>query len=238
MTELDSTPTTPIRFGQFGEYTITPRDRLEVKIYRAGLMLSALSFAIGAGLVLAIGPTPTVLGWLTPLWIAFGVGIGVSLLTIHIYLRPLHRLLQLFWLIGFLASLDITTQTATPLVAEIYTHPGHLWTVGCLFAALTGIAFKEGFCFDRAETKFLTPLIPIAIVGHMSGLLSVYGEKILLGIWAVLLLMFAGRKLTQDLADDIGDKSVFDYLKNPDAYTDRFAIGDEESDADRPEAQP
>ena len=46
---------TPILFGQFGEYTITPRDRLEVKIYRAGLFVSALSFAIGTGLVLGVG---------------------------------------------------------------------------------------------------------------------------------------------------------------------------------------
>ena len=117
-------------------------------------------------------------------------------------------------------------------MAEIYARPEHLWTVGCLFAALTGIAFKEGFCFDRAETKFLTPLMPIAIVGHMVGIFSVPMEKLLLGIWAVLLLMFASRKLTQNLADDIGDKSVFDYLKNPDAYTDRFAIGEDEIESE------
>jgi uncharacterized integral membrane protein len=215
---------TPILFGQFGEYTITPRDRLEVKIYRAGLLVSALSFAIGAGLVLGVGTTPEVLEWLTPLWIAFGVGLGVSLLTIHIYLRPLHRLLQLFWLIGFLASLDVLTQTQTPLVAEIYTHPDRLWSIGCLFAALTGITFKEAFCFDRAETKFLTPIMPITIVGHMAGILPVASEKVLLGIWAVLLLMFASRKLTQNIPDDIGDKSVFEHFKDPEAHPDRFAL--------------
>lgn len=215
---------TPILFGQFGEYTITPRDRLEVKLYRAGLLVAALSFTIGTGLVLGLGTTPVVLEWLTPLWITFGVGLGVSLLTIHIYLRPLHRLLQLFWLIGFLASLEVLTQTTTPLVVEIYTHPDRLWSIGCLFAALTGIAFKEAFCFDRAETKFLTPIIPITIVGHMTGLLSVTSEKLLLGMWAVLLLMFAGRKLTQAIPDDIGDKSVFDHLNDPEAHPDRFAL--------------
>ena len=226
---------TPILFGQFGEYTITPHDRLEVKIYRAGLFVSALSFAIGTGLVLGVGATPTVLDWLTPLWIVFGAGLGVSLLTIHIYLRPLHRLLQLFWLIGFLASLDVLTQTNTPLVAEIYTHPDRLWSIGCLFAALTGITFKEAFCFDRAETKFLTPIMPITIVGHMMGILPVASEKVLLGMWAVLLLLFASRKLTQNIPDDIGDKSVFDHLKDPEAHPDRFALAqDDTSEAETP----
>ena len=31
--------------GQFGEYTITKRDRLEVIIYRVGLVVAAASFA-------------------------------------------------------------------------------------------------------------------------------------------------------------------------------------------------
>jgi len=212
----------PIYFGQFGDYTITARDRWEVRLYRAGLIVAALCWAIGAGCVLTIGATPNVLTWLTPLWITFGIAIGVSLLTIHIYLRPLHRLLQLFWLIGLLSSIDLIQQTDLPLVAEIYTHPQHLWAIGCLFAALTGITFKEAFCFNRAETKFLTPIIPITLCGHLFGLLPIASEQILLGLWAGLMLLFAGRKLTQPLADDIGDKSVFLHYQDPEKYPNRL----------------
>ena len=34
--------------GQFGEYTITKRDRLEVIFYRGGLVIAAISFAIAS----------------------------------------------------------------------------------------------------------------------------------------------------------------------------------------------
>jgi hypothetical protein len=58
----------------------------------------------------------------------------------------------------------------------------------------------------------------------MVGILPVASEKVLLGMWAVLLLLFASRKLTQNIPDDIGDKSVFDHLKDPEAHPDRFAL--------------
>merc|ERR1712185_817972 len=64
--------------------------------------------------------------WLLPL----AAGIGLALKWIHIYLRPLHRALQLFWMLG----------------------------VGPLFAALAGIGFKEFFCFQRPEAIGLTLL--------------------------------------------------------------------------------
>jgi uncharacterized integral membrane protein len=35
-----------------------------------------------------------------------------------------------------------------------------------------------------------------------------------LGIWAGLFLVFAVRKLVQPIPPDIGDKSVFEYLKH------------------------
>ena len=38
--------------GQFGSFVITPDDRREVVIYRCGLGLAALSFALGVALLL------------------------------------------------------------------------------------------------------------------------------------------------------------------------------------------
>jgi uncharacterized integral membrane protein len=43
--------------------------------------------------------------------------------------------------------------------------------------------------------------------------MPLYGERALLALWAVLFLVFAGRKVVQEIPPDIGDKSVFDYLK-------------------------
>jgi uncharacterized integral membrane protein len=38
-------------------------------------------------------------------------------------------------------------------------------------------------------------------------------EQGFLSAWAVLFMIFAIRKLTQEISSDIGDKSVFAYLK-------------------------
>ncbi|HEY9707036.1 MAG TPA: DUF2301 domain-containing membrane protein, partial [Oculatellaceae cyanobacterium] len=73
--------------------------------------------------------------------------------------------------------------------------------------------FKEAFCFNRFETKFLTPLLPILLLGHLAGVLPTSWEQVLLGLWAVLFAVFALRKAVQQIPADIGDKSVFAYLK-------------------------
>jgi uncharacterized integral membrane protein len=135
------------------------------------------------------------------------------LFTIHIYLAPLHRLLQVFWGIGAIAATVLALQSNEPLALFVYNHPTAIFGVGFTFAALTGIYFKEAFCFNRFETKFLTPLVPILLLGHLAGVLPLYWEQVLLGLWAVLFMVFALRKVVQAIPPDIGDKSVFAYLK-------------------------
>lgn len=198
--------------GQFGDYTITEGDRKGVIIYRSGLMVAALCFAIGTGLILFQAENPLILQALTLLYGCFWLSLGVSLWTIHIYLIPLHRLLQLFWLIGGISSLVFALTSNEPLALTIYNHPYTILGVGFTFAALTGIYFKEAFCFNRMETKLLTPLVPLLLLGFIAGFWSVDAQKILLFFWAIQFVVFAGRKLFQAIPDDIGDKSVFDYL--------------------------
>lgn len=195
--------------GQFGEFTITESDRTGVIIYRTGLIIAALSFAIGSVLVLR----GQGLQLLTPLFACFSLGLGVSLLTIHIYLAVLHRVLQIFWAIGSLAALALALSSSESLAATVYNHPAALFGVGFIFAALTGIYFKEAFCFNRLETKFLTPLVPILLIGHLLGVIPVEWERVMLAIWAILFVVFAIRKVVQAIPPDIGDKSVFTYLK-------------------------
>nr|WP_290226660.1 DUF2301 domain-containing membrane protein [Trichocoleus desertorum] len=198
--------------GQFGEFTITESDRQGVVIYRAGLTVAACCFALGTALVLRFGDEPGVVSWLTPLYAGFSLALAVSLLTIHIYLAPLHRALQAFWVIGSLSAIAFALRADEPLASFVYSQPLSLLGIGFTFAALTGIFFKEAFCFNRAETKVLTPLVPILLLGHMVGILPPQGEQVLLAVWAALFLVFACRKVIQPIPPDIGDKSVFDYL--------------------------
>lgn len=199
--------------GQFGEYTITQDDRRGVIIYRAGLGVAALSFAAGATIALWPDHTLAPLAILTPLYTLFSIGLGVSLLTIHIYLAALHRTLQVFWLIGSLASIWVAHTDPEPFVVTVYSHPLTLLGVGFTFAALAGIFFKEAFCFNRLETKLLTPIVPLVLLGHMAGVLPAFWETELLAIWAALFVIFAIRKGVQPIDPDIGDKSVFAYLE-------------------------
>ena len=198
--------------GQFGTFTITSDDRRSVVIYRAGLMVAALCFAIGVGLVLS-QPEPALLPWLTLLYTGFCLALGVSLLMIHIYMAALHRALQAFWVIGSLSAFTIGHFYPEPFALTVYNQPLSILGIGFTFAALTGIFFKEAVCFNRFETKLLTPTVPLLLLGHMVGLLPLALEQGLLVLWAALFLVFAVRKALQPLPPDIGDKSVFAYLK-------------------------
>lgn len=198
--------------GQFGDFTITPEDAKGVIVYRTGLMVAALCFGVGATLAL-LSADPATVRWLTPLYLCFYLALGVSLMTIHIYLAILHRVLQLFWVVGGAAAIWLTLTSAEAMAIAAYKDPIALFCLSFTFAALSGIYFKEAFCFNRLETKLLTPVVPVLILGHLLGFLSPYGEKILLATWAVLFMVFALRKTFQDIPADIGDKSVFAYLK-------------------------
>ncbi|MGL5942877.1 MAG: DUF2301 domain-containing membrane protein [Waterburya sp.] len=197
--------------GQFGEYTITKSDRLEVIIYRLGLVIAAASFAIATNLFFAKGEAS--LTAITPLFAMFSLGLGISLIYIHIYMKALHRVLQGFWLVGTVATIAIAIQNQQPLALYIYQHPLTLLGTGFTFAALTGIYFKEAFCFNRLETKILTPIVPLLLLGHMTGIMPVEIEQVLLGIWTIGFSVFAIRKMIQAIDPDIGDKSVFVYLE-------------------------
>ena len=199
--------------GQFGEFRITKDDRLGVIIYRSALAIAALCFSLGVMLVLWQPNNPSILNWLTWLYFGFSIGLGVALWTIHIYLELLHRVLQIFWAIGAISSVGVALYFPEPLAIAVYEHPIALIGVGFSFAALTGIFFKETFCFNRFETKFLVPLVPVLILGHLVNFLTVAIEQGFLAAWAVLFMIFAIRKATQEIPSDIGDKSVFAYLK-------------------------
>ncbi|WP_035991830.1 DUF2301 domain-containing membrane protein [Leptolyngbya sp. KIOST-1] len=205
---------TPVVYsGQFGDYTITAGDRRGVVLYRAGLMLAALAFGAGAAIALFMPQNPILVQAISALYTLFWLGLGLSLATIHIYLVPLHRLLQGAWLVGGMASLLLSHGIDGPLAQTVMDAPAVLWGIGFTFVALTGVFFKEAFCFDRVETKLLTPLVPLLLLGHLAGWLPLALERGMLAAWAGLFVVFALRKAVQPIVPDIGDKSVFTYLK-------------------------
>ncbi|GAV72087.1 DUF2301 domain-containing protein [Cephalotus follicularis] len=202
--------------GVYGPWTVDSSDVREVILYRSGLVTAAASFVAAAST--AFVPSNSLLREIVEqnldLLYMFGAGgLGLSLFLIHIYVTEIKRTLQAFWALGVLGSLATYVNLAQPagdnLVQYVIHNPTAVWFVGPMFAALTGLVFKEGLCYGKLEAGLLTFIIPIILLGHMSGLMDDGVKLTLLGSWMALFTIFAGRKFTQPIKDDIGDKSVF-----------------------------
>lgn len=93
-------------------------------------------------------------GYYDPLYALGAGGLGLSLGLIHIYVTPIKRTLQLLWAVGILGSVALAVNFAGPadkgLVEFVLDNPAGVWAVGPLFAALTGLAFKEGKIIESA----------------------------------------------------------------------------------------
>jgi uncharacterized integral membrane protein len=218
MQTIESTTTPIVYQGQFGTFTVTDRDRQSVIVYRSALMLAAISFGIGV-LVLIFqpaqiaSPSSTILNLGTCLYLLLSIALGIALATIHIYMKILHRTLQVFWAIGCISAVILMLYYHQPIGSIVYEQPVTILGIGFMFAGLTGIFFKEAFCFNRFETKILTFLVPITLLGHLFRFLPENIKVISLVVWAGLFLVFAIRKAIQPIPPDIGDKSVFAYLE-------------------------
>ncbi|XP_074360388.1 uncharacterized protein LOC141700573 [Apium graveolens] len=80
---------------------------------------------------------------------------------------------------------------------------------------LWGLVFKEGLCYGKLEAGVLTFVVPTVLLGHLTGLMDDGLKTTLLGLWMALFVVFAERKFTQPIKDDIGDKSVFIFNSLP-----------------------
>ena len=194
--------------GVYGPYSITETDRRDVQRYRLALLTTGLALLAGVLHCWLLG-APWAWLWILPM----GSSLGLALLWIHIYLRPLHRALQLFWLMGCIGWATLLISVG-PTHALITLADQRLWilAIGPLFAALAGIGFKEFFCFQRPEAIGLTLLLPAALLGHLVGLINGPLCLALLESAALLLVLLALRKFGMEAAADVGDKSVFAYL--------------------------
>ncbi|MCP9886235.1 hypothetical protein KBY97_14035 [Synechococcus sp. ATX 2A4] len=199
----------PVFEGVYGPFTITAEDRREVLGYRLALLTLAI-----AELALLWQWHRFGGAWSWP-WLALmAAGLGLALQWIHIYLRPLHRALQLFWLLGSAGGLLLALRVGPGAMLDtLAADPRWIWAIGPFFAAQAGIGFKEFFCFQRPEAVGVTLLLPVALLGRLSGLLDPAQTFGLLLLQAALLLVLCLRKFPMAAQADVGDKSVFAHLE-------------------------
>ncbi|KAK4536025.1 hypothetical protein CDCA_CDCA07G2050 [Cyanidium caldarium] len=214
--------------GRFGEWYLTRADVDEVQAYRRGMAVTAAAAAVAAVALLAdvAGSPASGVVWDAAFWMGV-VGLGRALQNIHIYLAPIHRFLKALYVVGVGGSAAVTLVLNAQSVAGghglvslaewLAQHPiGWLAGAGWCFVALTGIFFKEAFCFGRAEALGLTILTPLLVGGHFAGLWRTAGEPAAATVAVVAALLFgvfAVHKFEQAALDDLGDKSVFEYLR-------------------------
>ena len=210
MTSSIPTAASPaVHQGMFGEFTITQQDQREVLTYR--LALSAVALGELALLVQWYRWGPS-LAW--PWLLLMAAGLGLALLRIHIYLRPLHLALKAFWLLGCLGGLFLAVRVGpNQMLPVLARQPLWILAVGPFFAALAGVGFKEFFCFQRPEAIGVTLLLPLALLGRLAGVLGPELTMALFALQAGLLLLLCLRKFPMPTAADVGDKSVFAHLE-------------------------
>ncbi|CAL5221533.1 g3742 [Coccomyxa viridis] len=198
--------------GAFGEWSVEESDVKEVLGYRAGLSVAALALLLDTA-IYTLSLEGTGLQFLrnleNPIALMGAAGFGVSLYLIHIYVTPIKRFLQLLWATGVAGGAFLMATQAQPITEYVASHQEAIWAVGPMFAAFTGVAFKEGVCYGKPECAVLFFLTPALLIGHLSGIVPEGPEKALLAAFVATTLLFAGRKYTQAIKDDIGDKSVF-----------------------------
>lgn len=138
--------------GVYGPWKIESSDVQEVILYRAGLVTAASSFVLAASAAFLRNSDSEMFDLIRrnlDLFYGLGTcGLGLSLYLIHIYVTEIKRALQALWVIGAVGSLATYTALAQPagknLVEYVVENPAAVWFVGPLFAALTGLVFKEG----------------------------------------------------------------------------------------------
>ena len=203
--------------GQFGAWVVDESDAAEVLIYRSSLVVAALSVSASVSMALlpgALGADEA------PSWAfdaaaaAFFASFGVSVQTIHIYMKPMHNFLKVLWAAGLMGSLLVLVASPShSLVVDSFERPELLLASGWVFVALTGLFFKEFACFQRWEASALFAIVPVLTGGHFLHILPDGLEAFLAASFAFVFPFFALRKFDQPLKSDIGDKTIFEYFK-------------------------
>ena len=149
-----------------------------------------------------------------PLFFGGALGLGVALALVHMYLGDIKKVMQALWVAGLAGG--VVVKLAGPgqsVVDTVASQPLGVWAVGPLFAALTGLAFKEGACYGKPEAWALFFLTPVALLGHLTGLPGDGPEEALLLATVACYSVFALRKFSQAPVEDLGDKSVFEFMQ-------------------------
>lgn len=202
--------------GQMCEYQpLTREDRVSVFLYRAGIVLSALTLLVAAWVAFrASGETP-------PSWAASGtvtsavlvmlqVGVGLSVFFIHLYVGRFHRILRRGYLLSLLSlGALFLLGKGNPSVPLSQSPPFAAILLLPITGCLGFITAKEAFCFRLYEGYLLALLMPLLVFLHALGAFGIQGIAAALAVVSGLMVLFVFRKVFMPVHCDIGDKSAY-----------------------------
>lgn len=184
--------------------TLDGFDRLTIRLYRAGIVGSALMIL---GLAAVFGLRAALLGppaWVGPVLLAaVGVTSALSAANLHLYDKRVR------WILQGAAPLGLALQAVGATLPETSwaSWPLQVAGVGFGFVTLSGIALKERFCFRIPGLRLVPPLLALALIPVLIDW-PVAAPALLAPAGAVLAWL-AVAKLRQPLHLDIGDRRAY-----------------------------
>ena len=153
------------------------------------------------------------------------------------YAAQIKRAMQALFVAGAAGAAALALTQDQPVALFVQSHREAVWLVRCasrhatrrtpraqrfpphtqvgpLWAAFTGLAIKEGFCYGKPESAALAVLTPATLLGHLAGLPG--GQLGLAGAGGALAVL-AARKWTQPVIADIGNPAVWAALREEEA---------------------
>lgn len=180
--------------------TLDGFDRTTVRLYRLGLTTVTFGLlCMGVGGVVVADETRDAVIVVGRLIVT--IGAALALADLHLYDRRVR------WAVGALGwtgvVLQIVASALPAAAAHVVLHAG----LGFVFAAISGLALKERFCFRVPGLNLVPLLLAASLVPLLAGWSAPAG--LLLGAAGGILAMLVTVKLRQPLGHDIGDKSKY-----------------------------
>ncbi len=197
---------------------LTPEDRRSVRIYRTGILLSAMLLCAGAylfgrnyGTYDWQGAAEAARGWGVTLYVLLlYLTVGMSTFTIHLYVARFRRFIRRLYYVSLAGLLLLLFLGRGEIGPVIFGTSYGLLLLMPLSGCLGFITAKEAFCFRLNEGYLLAIVMPLYIAAFSARIMSPKGAALGLVLIAGLMALFTLRKVPMPLHYDIGDKSAYE----------------------------
>lgn len=191
---------------------LTREDKITVVIYRAGIAMSSIIIAVLA-FILSNPPyyqnDAAVSLKFNILLLSLYVSVGLSVFSIHLYVSRFKRTLKKTYYISVIALITLLIIGKGDVLGVLVNKPYGSILLIPLSGCLGFITAKEAFCFKLFEGYLLALMMPLYLLLLSMGSMTMQGVSLGLIIIALMLILFAFRKVFMPIHYDIGDKSAY-----------------------------